>query len=190
MECNRRRIILNPYWPVYARSYLRIGISRRLDYFVGIIPCNSAVTIYVTGSRGAAYFRVSFVGKAENIGISIDEDLSYTATWHGEPKRLDDSIKVKAENVVGGTAPLYVNISAEDGYACSTTVSALEAALDAGGLVVAKIATDAGALFAQLCSYETSADNTYGRIVMFALGALTFTLTPTASGYNVAVSGD
>ena len=117
--------------------------------------------------------------------MTVNEEIKYVQAGF-----LSDDIKVKAENVVGGTAPLYVNISAENGYACTTTVSALEAALDAGGLVVAKITTDAGALFAQLCSYETSADNTHGRIVMFALGALTFTLTPTASGYNVAVSGD
>ena len=85
----------------------------------------------------------------------------------------------------------YVNISAGDSYSCSTPISTLDAILDANRLIVAKITTDTGALFAPLCSYETSADNSYGRIVMFALGILTFTLTPTASGfYEVTVSGD
>jgi hypothetical protein len=84
-----------------------------------------------------------------------------------------------------------VNISAVDGYSCSTPVSTLEAVLGTDRLIAAKITTDTGVLFAQLCSYETSADNSYGRIVMFALGALTFTLTPTSSGsYEVTVSGD
>lgn len=84
-----------------------------------------------------------------------------------------------------------VNISAVDGYSCSTPVSTLETLLDTDRRVVAKITTDTGVLFAQLCSYETSADNSHGHIVMFALGALTFTLTPTSSGsYEVTVSGD
>jgi hypothetical protein len=84
-----------------------------------------------------------------------------------------------------------VNISAGNDYSCSTPVSTLEAVLGTDRLIAAKITTDTGVLFAQLCSYETSADNSYGRIVMFALGALTFTLTPTSSGsYEVTVSGD
>jgi hypothetical protein len=85
----------------------------------------------------------------------------------------------------------HVNISAADGYSCSTPVSTLETLLDTDPRVVAKITTDTGVLFAQLCGYETSADNSHGHIVMFALGALTFTLTPTSSGsYEVTVSGD
>jgi hypothetical protein len=84
-----------------------------------------------------------------------------------------------------------VNISAGNDYSCSTPVSTLEAVLGTGRLIAAKITTDTGVLFAQLCSYETSANNSYGRIVMFAFGALTFTLTPTSSGsYEVTVSGD
>ena len=122
----------------------------------------------------------------DSVIMTINEEIK-----HEQAGFLADGIKVKAENVVGGTAPLYVNISAEDGYACPTLVSTLDEALNAGGLIMAKITTDTGALFAQLCSYETSANNSYGRIVMFAFGTMTFTLTPTASGYyEVAVSGD
>lgn len=55
----------------------------------------------VAPPNGAAYFRVSARGKGENLVVTIDEPIDYKAIWHGEPKRLDDSIKVKAENVVG-----------------------------------------------------------------------------------------
>ena len=85
----------------------------------------------------------------------------------------------------------YVDISTEDGsaYTCQTKISTLEPILQAGGVILAKITTDTGALFAQLVGYETSTDNSYGRIVVFALGAMAFTLTPTDSGYyEVAVS--
>ena len=33
--------------------------------------------------------------------VTVDEKQEYNSVWHGDPKRLDDSIKVKAENVVG-----------------------------------------------------------------------------------------
>lgn len=85
----------------------------------------------------------------------------------------------------------YVDISTGNGYSCSTKISTLDALLDTGCSIVAKITTDTGALFAPLCSYETSADNSYGRVVMFALGMVTFTLTPASSdSYEVTVSGD
>lgn len=79
----------------------------------------------------------------------------------------------------------YVDIFTVDGsaYTCQTKISTLETILDAGGVILAKITTDTGALFAQLVGYETSTDNSYGRIVMFALGTMMFTLTPNSTGY-------
>ena len=55
----------------------------------------------VAPPNGAAYFRVSVMGTAANIAITIDEEQSYTAIWHGEPKRLDESIKVTKDNISG-----------------------------------------------------------------------------------------
>lgn len=55
----------------------------------------------MTAHKNAAYFRISVYGKGENLIVTVDEPVEYKATWHGEPKRLDDSIKVKAENIVG-----------------------------------------------------------------------------------------
>lgn len=109
----------------------------------------------------------------------------------GVVKSVNGTAPDEKGNVNIASTPSYVNISAEDGYSCSTKISALEALLDTGSLILAKITTDTGALFVPLCGYEASADNSYGRIVMFALGLVTFTLTPTNSGsYEVAVSGD
>lgn len=58
----------------------------------------------VVPPNGAAYFRISAKGSGANLKVTIDEPLDYTAIWHGEPKRLDDSIKVKGENIVGSAA--------------------------------------------------------------------------------------
>lgn len=46
----------------------------------------------VAAPNGAAFFRVTAYGKGEKLKITIDEKQDYIATWHGEPKRLDDSI--------------------------------------------------------------------------------------------------
>lgn len=43
-------------------------------------------------NHGAAYFRISAVGKGANLIITIDEKVEDKAIWHGEPKRLDESI--------------------------------------------------------------------------------------------------
>lgn len=56
-----------------------------------------------TAPSKAHYFRISAQGKGEDLIVTIDEKQEYEAVWHGEPKRLVDSVKVKAENVVGLT---------------------------------------------------------------------------------------
>jgi hypothetical protein len=43
-------------------------------------------------NHGAAYFRISAVGKGANLIITIDEKVEDKAIWHGEPRRLDESI--------------------------------------------------------------------------------------------------
>ena len=54
-------------------------------------------SIYMTAHKNAAYFRISVAGKGENLIITVDEKQDYKATWHGEPKRLDESLY--AQNV-------------------------------------------------------------------------------------------
>ena len=43
----------------------------------------------------AAYFRITARGKGENLIVTIDEKQENKAIWHGEPKRLDESIYAK-----------------------------------------------------------------------------------------------
>lgn len=75
------------------------------EYYPAWVEDEKAAAAFVTkpymASTGAAYFRISALGKGENLIVTIDEPIDYKAIWHGEPKRLDDSIKIKAENVVG-----------------------------------------------------------------------------------------
>lgn len=64
------------------------------------------------GANGAAYFRITAKGKGANLVVTIDEPLDYTAVWHGEPKRLDES--VYAQNLFltspsGNTFKIIVN---------------------------------------------------------------------------------
>lgn len=51
--------------------------------------------------ENAAYIRVSVAGQCPDLVVTVDEKVEYDAIWQGEPQRLDDSIKVKAENVIG-----------------------------------------------------------------------------------------
>lgn len=181
-------------------KHINGGNMMKTGYYVTYAETDNGFALTLNSADDAeinkfAYARFNFhnYDLGEQPVMTVNEEIKYVQAGF-----LSDDIKVKAENVVGleggdmaALLPLYINISAGDSYTCSTPIATFESALDAGRFVVAKITTDAGALFAQLCSYETSAENTYGRIVMFALGALTFTLTPTISGYyEVAVSGD
>lgn len=65
---------------------------------------NISGNAYVAGIADATYIRVSVSGQCPDLAVTIDEQVEYDAQWHGEPMRLDDSIKVKAENVIGNTA--------------------------------------------------------------------------------------
>lgn len=46
----------------------------------------------VVPPNGAAYFRITAKGSGANLAVTIDEAQNYIAIWHGDPKRLDDSI--------------------------------------------------------------------------------------------------
>lgn len=46
----------------------------------------------MTAHKNAAYFRISVYGEGKNLIVTVDEKQEYVAIWHGEPKRLDESI--------------------------------------------------------------------------------------------------
>lgn len=74
-----------------------IGTSQ---YYPQWVEDETVAAAFVTNADvappiGAAFFRVTAYGKGENLKITIDEKQDYTAIWHGEPKRLDDSIHAK-----------------------------------------------------------------------------------------------
>ena len=69
----------------------------------------------VVAPNGAAYFRVSVVGAAANIAITIDEEQSYTAIWHGEPKRLDESIYAQNAYLTSAGGKQYKLVVGDDG---------------------------------------------------------------------------
>lgn len=84
-------------------SWDKIGSS---IYYPTIVEDGNAAFAFATNANvappnGAAYFRITAKGSGANLAVTIDDPLDYIAVWHGKPKRLDDSIKVKAENVVG-----------------------------------------------------------------------------------------
>jgi hypothetical protein len=195
-DANRQPIVLSGYTVAAPAS----NIVANTNPWQGELTKNYAETdnngfVLTIGSASAiknvAYVRfcIRDVGLGTNPAIAVDEEIKYTVEGF-----LADGVKVKSGNIIGnvdGKGSFYVDISTGNGYSCSTKISTLDALLDTGCSIVAKITTDTGALFAPLCSYETSADNSYGRIVMFALGMVTFTLTPTSSdSYEVTVSGD
>lgn len=51
-----------------------------------------ATTANMAPPNGAAYFRITAKGSGANLVVTLDEKQEYDAVWHGEPKRLDESI--------------------------------------------------------------------------------------------------
>ena len=87
-------------------SWDKVGTN---EYYPAWVEDDTVESAFITLTTQAApskayYFRITARGKGENLIVTIDEKQDYNAIWHGEPKRLDDSIKVKAENVVGGSS--------------------------------------------------------------------------------------
>jgi hypothetical protein len=81
-----------------------IEANQGSDYYPDWVEDENVAAAFVTkatmsaNARGAVYFKVTAKGKGENLKVTVDEEQSYTAVWHGEPKRLDDSIY--AQNVI------------------------------------------------------------------------------------------
>lgn len=69
----------------------------------------------MTAHKNAAYFRISAYGKGENLIVTVDEPVDYKATWHGKPKRLDDSIYAQKVALQSPNGKLFELTIAEDG---------------------------------------------------------------------------
>lgn len=75
----------------------KIGSSQ---YYPVIVDDDSVAIAFETNAnvaapKGAEWFRVTAEGQGENLIVTIDDPLDYKAIWHGEPKKLDDSIHAK-----------------------------------------------------------------------------------------------
>ena len=87
-------------------SWDKVGTS---EYYPAWVEDDTVESAFITLTTQSApskafYFRITAKGKGENLIVTIDEKQEYNLIWHGEPKRLDDSIKVKAENVIGNSS--------------------------------------------------------------------------------------
>ncbi len=97
-------------------SWEKFGTS---EYYPSIVEDDTVAFAFLTtalnaGPKDAAYFKLTAKGKGANLVITIDEKQDYTSIWHGEPKRLNDEIKIKAENVIGGSTAEIVDITMSD----------------------------------------------------------------------------
>lgn len=63
----------------------------------------------------AAYFRITAQGKGENLIVTIDEKQENKAIWHGEPKRLDESIYAQNTFLVSPNGTGFRLIVNDDG---------------------------------------------------------------------------
>lgn len=78
-------------------STMQTGKFDSSIYYPSTIEDDTVAAAFVTSENvappnGAAYFRLTAKGKGANLIVTLDEEVSYTNTWHGEPKRLDESL--------------------------------------------------------------------------------------------------
>ena len=69
----------------------------------------------VAAPNGAAYFKITAMGSGANLIVTIDEEQSYTAVWHGEPKRLDESIYAQNAYLTSAGGKQYKLVVGDDG---------------------------------------------------------------------------
>lgn len=89
-------------------AWSKIGSN---EYYPTVVDDDTVAAAFATNANvappdGAAYFKVTAAGSGANLIVTVDEAQDYTAVWHGEPKKLDDSIHAKndwnaAEGEVG-----------------------------------------------------------------------------------------
>lgn len=69
----------------------------------------------VAAPNGATYFKITAMGSGANLIVTIDEEQSYTAVWHGEPKRLDESIYAQNAYLTSAGGKQYKLVVGDDG---------------------------------------------------------------------------
>lgn len=89
-------------------AWSKIGSN---EYYPTVVDDDTVAAAFATNANvappdGAAYFKVTAAGSGANLIVTVDEAQDYTAVWHGEPRKLDDSIHAKndwnaAEGEVG-----------------------------------------------------------------------------------------
>lgn len=75
------------------------------------------------GPKGAAYFRITAKGSGANLKVTIDEPFDYTAIWHGEPKRLDESIYAMNAALTSPSGKNFRLVVSDDGTLSTEEIS-------------------------------------------------------------------
>lgn len=77
----------------------------------------------VVAPNGAAYFKITAMGSGSHLIVTIDEEQSYTAVWHGEPKRLDESIYAQNAYLTSAGGKQYKLVVGDDGMLSTEEIS-------------------------------------------------------------------
>ena len=94
---------INEYYPAWVED----------ESVAGAFVTLSTQTNMMDGK--AAYFRITARGKGENLIVTIDERQENQAIWHGEPKRLDESIYAQNTFLVSPNGTGFRLIVNDDG---------------------------------------------------------------------------
>lgn len=100
-----------------AMSWDKIGLNQ---YYPQPVEDDTVAAAFVTsannaGPKGAAYFRITAKGSGTDLIVTIDEAQEYNAVWHGEPKRLDESIYAQKTMIASPSGKIFVLTVADDG---------------------------------------------------------------------------
>ena len=74
----------------------------------------------VAAPNGAAYFCVTAKGSGKNLAISIDEAQVQKAVWHGEPRRMDESIYAQKTMVISPSGKVFELTVSDSGVLSAT----------------------------------------------------------------------
>lgn len=78
-------------------AWNKIGTN---EYYPSAVEDDTVASAFTTHEnvappKGAVYFRITAKGSGANLIVTLDEPQEYDAIWHGEPKRLDETIHAK-----------------------------------------------------------------------------------------------
>lgn len=128
-------------------AWNKIGTNEYYPAWVEDENVESAFATLPTQSihNKAAYFRITAKGSGADLIVTIDEPQTYTVIWHGEPKRLDESIHTVTDwNAAEGEVGHVLN---RTHYEYTETVfpeTALAADEDGTMIVETEVAIDDG----------------------------------------------